>query len=73
MTGLPELLPCNCPTADSLFTRRGGGRVLIVHPAVREPTIPINIPAVVWCATGHGWIDVTDAQAAALKVVDYEI
>lgn len=58
-----ERLPCGCPTVDSLFDLKGGGRALIVHPPIVSESSFYVIPAIVWCTRAAcGWVDLTVEQ-----------
>lgn len=61
------VLPCGCAVAGSLFPTSDGRKVLITTPPTRNRSIPIDVPAAVWCATGHWWVSITDQQYTAFK------
>jgi hypothetical protein len=63
-----DLLPCGDPIADSLFERKGGGRVLICHPGVRDRHGAIVARNLTWCV--HcGWLESTVEEYERLKAV----
>ncbi len=55
------VLPCGCPSVDSLFDTTDGRQVLIINPPVGE------IRPSVWCATELRWVPLSSADYDTLK------
>lgn len=63
-----DLLPCGDLIADSLFERKGGGRMLIHNPEVRDRRGDLVARNIVWCV--HcGWLKPTAEEHERLKAV----